>query len=273
MPETPTVLITAHGDQRRERARLAAAGKRLVDTTCPLVTRVHQAARALAATGLSRPGDRPAGACRGAGDRRGPGPVRGRRRREDDVRDVSARRGWGSSARPRRRPARPRRIREAIAAREPRRRGPIRRHGLPARRRSTSGSLERLLDRVDAMVVVGGRNSNNTRELVAPAASAGVPALHVQGRRRPRPGLVRRRRGRRPDRRDLDARRDDRRGPSGPAGDAGGSPSLAGERRRGGRGRAEEGGGAIGRSRSVSAAEPHGASDRAGTPSLGPLLK
>ena len=44
VPETPVVLITAHGVSDRERIRLAEAGKRLVDTTCPLVTRVHQAA-------------------------------------------------------------------------------------------------------------------------------------------------------------------------------------------------------------------------------------
>ncbi len=47
LPATPVVLITAHGVSDRERARLAEAGKRLVDTTCPLVTRVHQAARTL----------------------------------------------------------------------------------------------------------------------------------------------------------------------------------------------------------------------------------
>src|SRR5947209_8585635 len=44
VPETPTVLITAHGISDRERARLSAAGKRLIDTTCPLVARVHHAA-------------------------------------------------------------------------------------------------------------------------------------------------------------------------------------------------------------------------------------
>ncbi len=41
-------------------------------------------------------------------------------------------------------------------------------------------ALERLLDRVEAMVVVGGRNSNNTKELVALCGERGVPALHVQ---------------------------------------------------------------------------------------------
>src|SRR5436853_4048885 len=42
-------------------------------------------------------------------------------------------------------------------------------------------SLERLLDQVEAMVVVGGRNSNNTRELVTLCRERGVPAVHVQG--------------------------------------------------------------------------------------------
>ena len=41
-------------------------------------------------------------------------------------------------------------------------------------------SLERLLERVDAMVVVGGRNSNNTRELVDLCRQRGRPAVHVQ---------------------------------------------------------------------------------------------
>src|SRR4051812_3187705 len=40
--ETPTVLVTAHGISDTERSRLEAAGKTLVDTTCPLVTRAHR---------------------------------------------------------------------------------------------------------------------------------------------------------------------------------------------------------------------------------------
>ena len=40
MPDTDSVLITAHGISDRERQRLESAGKRLIDTTCPLVNRV-----------------------------------------------------------------------------------------------------------------------------------------------------------------------------------------------------------------------------------------
>src|SRR5205823_3269009 len=51
LPLTETVLVTAHGISQAERQRLQAAGKRLVDTTCPLVERAHQAALKLQALG------------------------------------------------------------------------------------------------------------------------------------------------------------------------------------------------------------------------------
>src|SRR5437868_5725501 len=51
LPVTETVLITAHGVSQTERRRLEKAGKRLVDTTCPLVTRAHDAARKLNSAG------------------------------------------------------------------------------------------------------------------------------------------------------------------------------------------------------------------------------
>jgi len=49
IPETPVVVVTPHGIADSERARLVAAGKTLVDTTCPLVHVAHKAAAALAA--------------------------------------------------------------------------------------------------------------------------------------------------------------------------------------------------------------------------------
>ncbi len=42
-------------------------------------------------------------------------------------------------------------------------------------------ALERLLEQVGVVVVVGGRQSNNTRELVARCREAGATAYHVQG--------------------------------------------------------------------------------------------
>ena len=51
LPETPLVMITAHGISQVERTRLQSAGKQLIDTTCPLVRRVHEAALELQAQG------------------------------------------------------------------------------------------------------------------------------------------------------------------------------------------------------------------------------
>ena len=41
-------------------------------------------------------------------------------------------------------------------------------------------ALERLLGEVDVLVVVGGRGSNNTRQLVLRAKEAGVRAIHIE---------------------------------------------------------------------------------------------
>ena len=51
IPETPKVLITAHGVSNAERERLRAAGKTLIDTTCPLVHKAHNAGLQLSADG------------------------------------------------------------------------------------------------------------------------------------------------------------------------------------------------------------------------------
>ena len=53
LPETPAVLITAHGISDKRRRGLEALGKQIVDTTCPLVTRLHQAARSLSETAFT----------------------------------------------------------------------------------------------------------------------------------------------------------------------------------------------------------------------------
>jgi len=47
IPATDTVMITAHGISDRERKRLETAGKKFIDTTCPLVKRAHDAAQKL----------------------------------------------------------------------------------------------------------------------------------------------------------------------------------------------------------------------------------
>lgn len=51
LPAAPRVVITAHGISHNRRQQLVAAGKSLIDTTCPLVARVHRAAQGLARSG------------------------------------------------------------------------------------------------------------------------------------------------------------------------------------------------------------------------------
>jgi len=178
LPETATVLITAHGVSDRERRRLSAAGKRLVDTTCPLVTRAHQAARTLQTQGYFVL----------VIGRRGHVEVQGIVEDLDhfDIIETEAdvstypsdRLGvvCQTTAASRHVEA----IRASIADHNPR--AEIRFVDtvcLPTKEHHRS--LERLLDEVDVMVVVGGRNSNNTKQLVARCLERGVPSVHVQG--------------------------------------------------------------------------------------------
>lgn len=51
LPTAAQIVITAHGISDNRRQQLVAAGKSLIDTTCPLVARVHRAAQGLAQSG------------------------------------------------------------------------------------------------------------------------------------------------------------------------------------------------------------------------------
>src|SRR3954465_43470 len=48
---TRDVIITAHGAADRQRAALREAGHRVIDTTCPLVRKAHDALRLLVESG------------------------------------------------------------------------------------------------------------------------------------------------------------------------------------------------------------------------------
>ncbi len=185
LPETPAVLITAHGISDRERNRLQAAGKVLVDTTCPLVKRVHQAAQALEAEGCFVL----------VIGRRGHVEVEGI---VEDLQDFdviesavevraypSTRLGIVCQTTATQRSVAA--IRAAVAALNP---GAqikfIDTVCLPTKEHQRS--LENLLDRVEAVVVVGGQTSNNTRQLVARCHERGKPALHVQSAEELDPG-------------------------------------------------------------------------------------
>jgi len=177
MPTTPRVLVTAHGISDQERARLQAAGKALIDTTCPLVRRVHKAAQDLAAAGyfVVVLGKRDHVEVRGivedlarfavvetaadvrTWDEPRLGIVCQTTLPEPDARDLA----------------------ERIAAANPS--AQVRHVDTvcdPTKRRMRA--VEHLAPQVDAFVVVGGKNSNNTKQLVRLAQAHGVRTLHVQ---------------------------------------------------------------------------------------------
>jgi len=174
---TPLVLITAHGVSNAERQRLAAANKTLIDTTCPLVRRTHDAAQALGAEGRHVLLVGKAGHVE----------VRG------IVEDLESYDVIGTP--------------EEVGCYESRRLGIVCQTTVPpdvfadvcARVRDRNPLADvRIIDtvcrptklrqlsvldlahRVDAVVVVGGRNSNNTRWLVKVCREHGTPALHVE---------------------------------------------------------------------------------------------
>jgi 4-hydroxy-3-methylbut-2-en-1-yl diphosphate reductase len=177
LPETRTVLITAHGISDRERNRLRSGGKEILDTTCPLVKRVHQAAASLEAEGyfvllIGR---------------------RGHVEVEGIIEDLEQFEVVESAAEVRAYKAAKLgivcqstatertvgTIRAAVAAFNPSAHIKfVDTVCLPTKEHQRA--LENLLEQVDAVVVVGGRTSNNTQQLVARSQERGKPALHVQ---------------------------------------------------------------------------------------------
>lgn len=178
IPETDTVLITAHGASDKERGRLTRAGKTLIDTTCPLVTRVHRAAAAFQRCGyfvvvIGRPGH--VEVCGIVEDLDSfdvvPDPASARLYADVDRIGIVC-----QTTTP---PAHADQVREAVAGLNPQ--AEIRFIDTVCRpTRERQAAVDELAARVDVIVVVGGRNSNNTHQLVQRVSNAGKLALHVE---------------------------------------------------------------------------------------------
>ncbi len=177
LPVTDTVLITAHGVSQRERRRLELAGKKLVDTTCPLVTRAHDAARKLKNAGYHVLVIGKVGHVEIQGiieDLDSFDVIQS----AEEVRTYASKR-LGIMCQTTTPVAAGDAIRAVIAAKNPDAEirfidticHPTKDH---------QAALQKLLDQVEAVVVVGGRNSNNTRQLVVRCRQRGLPAYHVQ---------------------------------------------------------------------------------------------
>jgi 4-hydroxy-3-methylbut-2-enyl diphosphate reductase len=177
VPASPLVMITAHGVSEVERRRLEGAGKQLIDATCPLVRRVHDAAQELRAEGrkvllVGKPGHV---------------EVRGVIEDLDDCEVIAGAdevRSYGcerlgllsQSTMP---PSLVDAVWDRVVRLNPE--ADLRRIDtvcLPTRQRRQA--VLDLLDRVEAMVVVGGKHSNNTRHLVELCEQRGRLSLHVE---------------------------------------------------------------------------------------------
>ncbi|MGC8625026.1 MAG: hypothetical protein ACP5VQ_07150, partial [Phycisphaerae bacterium] len=177
IPDTPQVLITAHGISTHRRTRLKAAGKILIDTTCPLVKKAHAAAMRLRDEGyhvlvIGRPDH-----------------VEVQGITEDlvhfdvlpDVTHVQAypydRLGiMCQTTTPSESAAQ---IHAAVRQKNPR--ATIRFIDTICQpTKDRQNALENLLDQVHTVVVVGGANSHNTRRLAQRCRARGAIAYHVQ---------------------------------------------------------------------------------------------
>lgn len=180
VPPTDRVLVTAHGISDAERSRLESAGKSLIDTTCPLVRRAHDAAVGLAAEDrlvivVGKPGHVEV---RGlTGDVAHHVVIRGP---EDLDRIPTDANRLGLVAQTTTPPELFQRTREALEAARPDADIAVKDTVChPTRRRQEA--LEALVREVEVVVVVGGTHSNNTRRLAENCRAAGVVAHLVVG--------------------------------------------------------------------------------------------
>jgi 4-hydroxy-3-methylbut-2-enyl diphosphate reductase len=176
LPATDRVLITAHGISERSATRLREAGKTLIDTTCPLVRRVHDMVATLVREGrfiviVGQPGHV---------------EVLGIVEDLDTcavVADEHAVQTWpyrriGVVAQTTASPQRVETVFARVRCLNPD--ADVRLVDTICRpTRLRQNAVEDLLRQVEALVVVGGRTSNNTRKLAERAAAQGVPCQHV----------------------------------------------------------------------------------------------
>jgi 4-hydroxy-3-methylbut-2-enyl diphosphate reductase len=176
LPSTPRVLVTAHGISHSVRARLESAGKTLHDTTCPLVRRVHKAALHYHKAGYTVI----------VVGRHGHVEVEGLVGDLERYRVVSRPEEVGSWPEARLAvvnqttipPEQVRAVHQAIRRANPQHEilfvdtvcGPT---------RDRQEAVERLLERVEALIVVGGPNSHNTLQLGQKAERRGKPWWRV----------------------------------------------------------------------------------------------
>ncbi|MEQ1859578.1 MAG: 4-hydroxy-3-methylbut-2-enyl diphosphate reductase [Chthoniobacteraceae bacterium] len=176
--ETSQVMITAHGTSDAMRAALRQSGRGIADGTCPLVRHAHDQLRALVQLGcfpvvVGQPGHVEV---RGlTGDYPGAAVV-------NDEADIAALPDAGVLGVIAQTTQPIERVQALVAAmRAARPRCEVRFVDTVCQpTKSRQSALRKLLAECDTMVVVGGRNSNNTLQLVAAAEAAGLAVFHIE---------------------------------------------------------------------------------------------
>ena len=175
---TPQVMITAHGASDRKRAEWRAAGFGVADGTCPLVRHAHGQLGLLVSLGYFPVAIGKRGHVEVAG-LTGDFPDVGVVECEDDIASLPERERYGVisqttqplekvqalvAALRRARPASEVRFTDTVCQ--------------PTKNRQNA--LRKLIAACDTLVVVGGRNSNNTVQLAAAARAAGLAVFHIE---------------------------------------------------------------------------------------------
>jgi 4-hydroxy-3-methylbut-2-en-1-yl diphosphate reductase len=175
---TRRVMITAHGSSDAASARWREAGHAVEDATCPLVRHAHGQLRRLVEEGcfpviIGKHGHVEVQGL--AGDFPGAAILE----TEADLGGIPEHPHYGVVSQTTQPIARVHRLVEALRAGRPNSR--VRFRDTVCRpTKDRQEALRKLMRRVEVVIVVGGRNSNNTRELVETVRAAGLPAHHIE---------------------------------------------------------------------------------------------
>jgi 4-hydroxy-3-methylbut-2-en-1-yl diphosphate reductase len=176
--DTPQVMITAHGASDAARASWLRSGRGVADGTCPLVRHAHDQLKLLVGLGyhpvvIGKPGHVEVLGLTGDF------PAATVIHDEADLDTLPGAPYLGVISQTTQPIERVRALVEAIRAARPA--SQVRFIDTvcqPTKNRQTA--LRKLIASCDTLVVVGGRNSNNTLQLVAAAEAAGLCAYHVE---------------------------------------------------------------------------------------------
>ena len=175
---TAQVMITAHGVSERMRSAWRAAGFGVADGTCPLVRHAHGQLARLVGEGCFPVVIGKRGHVEVAG-LTGDFPEAQVVENADDIARLPPHARYGVIAQTTQPMEKVRALVEAIRAARP---GSEVRFSdtvcQPTKNRQLA--LRKLLAECDTMVVVGGRNSNNTAQLVTAARAAGLTVFHIE---------------------------------------------------------------------------------------------